>query len=274
MSPGLFLFLLLMTAVGLSAAMSGAWLAWRSTGNSGWVDTVWTFGLAAVGIAGSLLAPDTADAAFWRPLLVSALVAVWAMRLGSHIALRTRRITDDPRYASLQKEWGKDAAWQMFVLLQKQALVSVPLALAIVLAAWNPAPGLRLQDIFGVVVLIVGIGGEALADNQLRRFGRDSANKGKVCEVGFWRWSRHPNYFFEWFGWLAYPLIAIDLAGTYAWGWLAFGGPLCIFWLLRYISGVPPLEEHMIETRGDAYKEYQRRTSVFFPLPPKKGAML
>ena len=102
----------------------------------------------------------------------------------------------------------------MFFLAQKQALVSIPLALSMVLAAWNPWPGLRLQDALGVAVLIVAIAGEGLADAQLRRFRADPANRNRICDVGLWGWSRHPNYFFEWFGWLAYPLLAIDLGGA------------------------------------------------------------
>ena len=121
-------------------------------------------------------------------------------------------ITDDPRYAKLLQEWGAGAAWQMFLLLQKQALVSIPLALSIILAARNPAASVRLQDVIAMLVLIVAITGEGIADAQLRAFRADPANRGRVCDAGLWGWSRHPNYFFEWLGWIAYPLFAIDLA--------------------------------------------------------------
>jgi steroid 5-alpha reductase family enzyme len=83
-----------------------------------------------------------------------------------------------------------------------------------------------------------------------------------------WSWSRHPNYFFEWFGWLAYALFAIDFSGTYHWGWLALSGALCMYWLLNHVSGIPPLEEHMLKKYGDRFRAYRRRTSAFFPLPP------
>jgi steroid 5-alpha reductase family enzyme len=157
----------------------------------------------------------------------------------------------------------------MFWLLQKQAIVSIPLAASIFLAAHNPAAELRLQDWLGVIVLLLAIAGEAVADHQLRRFRSDPGNRRKVCDVGLWRWSRHPNYFFEWAGWISYPLIAIDLAGEYTLGWLAVAGPVCMYWLLRHVSGVPPLEEHMLRSRGDVYRSYQARTNVFFPVPPK-----
>ena len=265
MSATLFLATLLAVSLALSAGMTLAWLAWRLTKNSGWVDTVWTFSVGIVGLAGAALPPTGAAALTERRAMAAVFAGLWALRLGLHIARRTRGITDDPRYARLLKGWGGDAPRQMFILLQKQALVSIPLGLAMVLAAANPETALRLQDWLAVAIMAVAITGEATADAQLRRFAADPANRGKVCEVGLWRWSRHPNYFFEWLGWLAYPLLAI---GAWQSGWAALGAPVCMYWLLAYVSGVPPLEEHMLATRGDAYRAYQRRVSAFFPLPP------
>jgi steroid 5-alpha reductase family enzyme len=253
-------------SVALSLIMSGAWLAWRSTRNSGWVDATWTFGLGAVGCLGALV-PFAAVG--WRQIAVAGLVVLWSLRLGLHIARRTARITDDPRYAKLLQEWGAGAAWQMFLLLQKQALVSIPLALSIILAARNPAASVRLQDVIAMLVLIVAITGEGIADAQLRAFRADPANRGRVCDAGLWGWSRHPNYFFEWLGWTAYPLFAIDLSGAYPWGWIAIAGPLCMYWLLLHISGIPPLEQHMLERRPEAFRAYQLRTNAFFPAPPR-----
>ena len=146
-----------------------------------------------------------------RQWLVAALVAVWSIRLGSHIALRTAAITDDPRYAAFAKEWGVNSPRRMFLFLQNQGFGSIPLVFSIFVAARFPQPGLRIQDYLGVAFLAAGIAGEALADAQLKRFRSDPANEGRVCDIGLWRWSRHPNYFFEWFGWLAYPVIAISL---------------------------------------------------------------
>ena len=108
----------------------------------------------------------------------------------------------------------------MFWFLQSQAAVGIILALSIVLAAQNPNPNLRLQDLIGLVILLAAIVGEAIADRQLRAFKSDLANRNAVCDVGLWRWSRHPNYFFEWLLWLAYPIIGIDFAGHNPAGWL------------------------------------------------------
>ena len=176
----------------------------QRTGNSGWVDTIWTFSLGLVGAASALwpIAGTTPNARHW---LVAALVAIWSMRLGVHIAIRTAGIADDPRYAAFASEWGADSPRRMFVFLQNQAFGSIPLAFSIFIAAHFPAATLRLQDYLAALILLSAIAGEALADAQLRNFRERPDNSGRVCDDGLWRWSRHPNYFFEWLGWLAYP---------------------------------------------------------------------
>jgi steroid 5-alpha reductase family enzyme len=254
-------------AVALSVIMSGAWLIRQQTGNSGWVDTVWTAGLGIVGIGASLLLPPHDFPP--REMIVAVLIALWSARLGMHIAARAATMSDDPRYAKLAQDWGEAAPRRMFVFLQQQAFGSVPLVLSVYLAAKNPAPTMRAQDYIGIAIVLIAVIGEAIADGQLRRFKADHANRGKVMDRGLWALSRHPNYFFQWFGWLAWPVIAIDLSGGYLFGWLALMAPAVMYWILRHASGVPPLEEHMERTRGSAYGDYQRRTSVFFPAPPK-----
>jgi steroid 5-alpha reductase family enzyme len=265
-----FLLLVVVVSAALGAIMAGAWLVWRTTRNSGWIDTTWTFGLGTVGACGALTPALHSSMVTPRQILVAALIAVWAQRLGLHIARRTSGITDDSRYGKMVRDWGADASRQMFFLVEKQALVSIPLALSIILAAWNPLSGLRAQDYLGALVLLAAIAGEGLADTQLRRFRADPANRNRICDEGLWAWSRHPNYFFEWFGWLAYPLLAIDLGGGYPLGFVALIGSLCMYWLLVHVSGIPPLEAHMLERRGDQFRAYQRSTSAFFPAPPRR----
>ena len=257
-------------ALCLSALMAGAWLMQRGTGNSGWVDTIWTFSLGLVG-AGSALWPISGMAPNPRQWLVAALVAIWSLRLGLHIAVRSAGITDDPRYAAFAAEWGVDSPRRMFVFLQNQGFGSIPLVFAIFVAARFPTQALRLQDYLGALILLVGISGEAWADAQLKQFRADPANQGRVCDAGLWRWSRHPNYFFERFGWLAYPVIAIAL--SYPWGWVALLAPVFMYWILVHVTGIPPLEQQMLRSRGARYRDYQLRTSAFFPLPPHKGVV-
>src|SRR5580698_2355271 len=170
-------------AVSLSVLMAGAWAVQQRTGNSGWVDTIWTFSIGLVG-AGSALWPVGGAAPDARQWLVAALVAIWSLRLGAHIAARTAKITDDPRYAAFAKEWGVDSPRKMFIFLQNQGFGSIPLVFAIFVAARFPDDALRVQDIVGALILLIGIAGGALADAQLKRFRMDPANKGRVCDVG------------------------------------------------------------------------------------------
>jgi len=258
---------LLFVAVAMSATMSLATWIERGNGNSGWIDVVWTFGLGATGIVGALL--PFGEGPLARRFLVAALVASWALRLGLHIAGRTTRISDDPRYARMKLGWGTQAPARMARLLQLQALASIPLAAGIVLAAHNPAALGQLQDWIGLILFLAGIVGGGIADRQLRTFAR--SGRGGVCDEGLWAYSRHPNYFFECVLWSAYAVIASGAAHPF--GWLAWLAPAAITLLLVRVSGIPPLEEHMLAKHGDAYRDYQRRTSAFIPLPPK-GARL
>src|SRR4249919_2804458 len=130
----LYLEALVAIAVSLSVLMAGAWVVQQRTGNSCWVDTIWTFSVGLVG-AGSALWPIGGAAPNARQWLVAVLVAIWSLRLGTHIAIRTAGITDDPRYAAFASEWGANAPRRMFIVLQNQALGSIPLAFAIFVAA-------------------------------------------------------------------------------------------------------------------------------------------
>ena len=195
------------------------------------------------------------------------LIGFWALRLGIYIACRVARGPEDTRYVLLRESWGAAFAARLFWFLQLQAVCAIFLGVSILVAARNPAPN-PLLDLWGVAVLIVAILGEAVADRQLAGFKADPKNKGRICERGLWSWSRHPNYFFEWLGWWAYPILAV--APDYPMGWLAAIGPLLMYLILAHGTGVPPLEEHLLRSRGLSYKAYQRRTNAFIPGPPRR----
>ena len=117
-------------------------------------------------------------------------------------------------------------------------------------------------------LIAMAILGAAIADRQLASFIADPANAGRVCDRGLWSWSRHPNYFFEFIGWCAWPVFAFDPAWPA--GWFALAAPAMMYWLLVHVSGIPPLERVMLASRGAAYAAYQARTSAFFPMPPRR----
>lgn len=250
---------------GMAAVMSAAWLVQLGTRNGGWVDAFWTFGTGVACVIAALWPEATASSA--RQLLVAALAAIWSLRLGSYIAHRVASDKhEDKRYAGLRTEWGGDFQRNMYLLCIVQAPAATLLSLSIFAASHGGAPELGLRDLLGAFVLIIGIVGEGIADDQMRRF-RKTAQHGAVMDKGLWGWSRHPNYFFEWLVWLAYPVIVLDPAQP--WTWLSLVGPAMMFLLLRFGTGVPTLEKTMLASRGDKFRDYQKRVSAFFPLPPQ-----
>jgi len=104
-----------------------------------------------------------------------------------------------------------------------------------------------------------------MADQQLARFRADPSNKGQVCDVGLWHYSRHPNYFFEWLHWFSYPLIAFGTPLS----WIAWLGPVVMLIFLYRITGIPYTEKQALKSRGDAYRRYQETTSPFVPWKKK-----
>lgn len=261
------ILLILAVSLGASVAMMLVWAYQRAVNNGGWTDVGWTFVTGGAGVAYALWPLDGAISA--RQWLCAGLIALWSLRLGVHLARRiSASPTEDPRYVRFRRDWAPRFQARMFTFLQVQAAAAAILALVVLPAARNPAPGLGPQDFVGAGLMLAAILGEALADAQLARWKRNPANHGGICEDGLWGWSRHPNYFFEWLVWLGWPIIAI--APGNPWGWCTLLGPAFILLLLIKFSGLPPLEAAMLRSRGDAWRDYQRRVSAFVPLPPRK----
>lgn len=250
----------------LLLAMAGAWVVQRVTRNCGWVDGVWSAATALAGAAAALAVADLQATS--RGYLAAGMVLLWGGRLALHILARTPGAPEDARYAAFRAEWGGAFERRLFVFLMIQAVCAWVLVAALALAAANPAP-LGMLDMLAVLLLAAAVLGEGVADRQMQRFRR--AGRGGVCDQGLWAYSRHPNYFFEFLGWCAYPLLALSGGGHWWPGLLALSAPAMMYWLLRYASGVPPLEKAMLARRGAAYAAYQARVSVFFPLPPGRA---
>jgi steroid 5-alpha reductase family enzyme len=264
------IMLLAAILVAMAAIMGVGWFVQRAANDGGWTDVFWTLGTGAALATGALAPISAAYAPTWRQVMVAALVILWSVRLGVYIAVRVARGPEDARYAGLRKQWGAKFQARMIPLMLMQAPASAILAISVLLAARNPAPGLRPGDVAGLFIMLIAVLGEGIADQQLKQFKADPAHKGQVCDQGLWAWSRHPNYFFEFLGWLAYPAIALDPAHPVS--LLSFTAPAVMFAILRYGTGVPPLEAAMLRSRGDAYRRYQARVSPFVPRPPRPSA--
>lgn len=254
----------LATALIVIAAKTLAWLIQLRTRNAGIVDPIWayTLGGLAVFYAAVGTAPSTVT---WA---LAAMGGVWGLRLGTYLIARNRGKPEDFRYAHYRAKWGAAANSRMFWFFQFQNVFTLILAAS----AFLPVAYREGVPPFACLILAVGLWtvsvlGEGLADAQMKRFQSNPANKGKVCRAGLWRYSRHPNYFFECVHWLAYVALAIGSP----WWWATLIAPLVMAFLLVKLSGVPLLEAGMIKRKPD-YAEYVRTTSALIPWPPKKAS--
>lgn len=243
----------------VAALMVGGWRWQRRRRNAGIVDVLWSGGLALSAVLLAILG----NGAIGPRVCLAVLGGLWGLRLARHLWRRVRGEDEDGRYRQMRAAWG-DGAWRWFAFFQAQAALVALFALPFVAVAGNP----RTQPAWllaGVLVWLLGVGGEALADAQLARFRADPAQRGKTCRRGLWRYSRHPNYFFEWLHWFAY----VALAHGAPRAWLAWLGPLVMFVFLRWLSGIPWTEAQALRSRGEDYRAYQQSTPMLFPWFPK-----
>ena len=244
----------------MAALMAAVWGVQRRTGRADTVDLAWAAGTGGLSVAYAAAGGGNAC----RRAIIAALAAMWACRLGWHLLARIRRLPEDGRYARLRGDGSGSVQPWMFGFFQAQALFCAMFATPALVAAANPSP-LGWPEALAVSLWIVAIGGESAADRQLESFRKDPANQGAVCRRGLWRYSRHPNYFFEWMHWWSY--VCLGWSGPA--GWLTLAGPAAMLFLILKVTGIPPTEAQALSKRGDAYRLYQREVSAFFPWFPK-----
>lgn len=248
--------------VGIASTIGMAllWLVRRHNANI--VDVGWTAGMA---VAAIFLAATSNEGP--RRWLTGALAAVWALRLAVYLFInRVIGKEEDGRYAALRKRWGDRASFGFLFVFLAQAVLIVLFAIPFRIAMGADRPLFDVWDIAAVTIWVASVAGESLADGQLAAFRANPMNRGQVCQVGLWRYSRHPNYFFEWLHWWTYPLLAVGQP----WMLLTLIGPALMGFFLFRVTGIPATEAHAIASRGDAYRRYQQTTSAFFPWFPKK----
>lgn len=245
------------------AALQGAlYLRQRATRDATLVDAGWAFSLALLAVVYATLAPGGLE----HRLLIGILASVESIRVGWLVVGRLGK-GEDTRYAALRERWRARGREQVSfaVFFQAQALVAVVLSIPFLLASFNDHDGLQPLEWLGAALWIVAFGAEWLADRQLAVFKADPGNSGQTLRAGLWRYSRHPNYFFQWLTWVAYALIALPAA----YGWLGLIAPALMLISILFVTGIPPSEEQALRSRGDDYRRYQRETSPFVPLPPR-----
>jgi steroid 5-alpha reductase family enzyme len=259
-----FIQLPLLSFAAVSAVMILVWVWAYRIKNAGVVDIFWAFNFLVIAFVIWLLA----DGFEGRKNLVCLLAAIWSLRLGFYLMIRVGSHLDEEegRYKQLRAEWAPNENFKFFVFFQMQALSNVFLAIPFFIIALNTSPKISVVEYIGAGMWLLSIIGEGLSDWQLKQFKKNPANKGKVCEAGFWNYSRHPNYFFQLMIWISVLLFAIPSP----FGFIAIVCPLVIGLLIFKVTGIPMTEEQSIRSKGELYKEYQRTTSVFIPLPKRK----
>jgi steroid 5-alpha reductase family enzyme len=202
-----------------------------------------------------------------RRALIATMVTLWSLRLAGHLYARISSLhpAEEGRYVQLRQEWAASLHARFFAFFQAQGLLAAFLSVPFLLACLDHGSGLGPFEIAGVAIFVVALAGEATADRQLAVFKADPRSRGRTCRVGLWRYSRHPNYFFEWLVWVSY----FVFAWSSSWAWVTIYCPLLMLFFLFRVTGIPMTEEQALRSRGDDYRDYQRTTSAFVPWFPK-----
>ncbi|SCC71846.1 DUF1295 domain-containing protein [Acinetobacter albensis] len=247
--------------------MAMCWLIVTYNQRAGLVDVAWSFCIAL----------NVMIAAFWldtAPISVRIFIgcasSIWFLRLTWHLLRRYwHESEEDRRYANMRRAMGqfKHLGFLAFFMFQAglAILFSYPMLslLSTTVIQWSEWTHWAL--IAAAIMMLLAFIGESTADQQLYRFKQKPEHHGKTMDQGLWKYSRHPNYFFEWLHWFAYPILGLA-AGQY----LLWIYPLLMWAFLYYITGIPFSEQQALRHRGQNYRDYQQRTSMFIPWQPKE----
>ena len=222
--------------------MLALWLIQVRTRNASAVDVGWTYGVGLLAVLYAALG----DGAAVHRILIAVLAGAWSLRLGTYLLLnRVLGKEEDGRYRALRAKWGSAANRRFLVFFEAQAALVVVFSLPFLFVVFNGHERLEPLEWVGVAVWTVGLAGESLADRQLASWRADPGNRGRTCRAGLWRYSRHPNYFFEFTIWIAFALIATAAL----WGWIAWVAPALLLFLLFRVTGIPAGEAQALRSR-------------------------
>jgi steroid 5-alpha reductase family enzyme len=251
------LFPLTITLVVCSLVMAMLWWVQLRSGNAGIVDVAWA---CLTGVCGVANAAGTSGAA-WARFAAALMIGGWSLRLTCHLFWRVVGRPEEGRYVRLRNQWGAAAECRFFWFFQVQASAAWLFAMPVwAIGQSRQAPAVWLFLLAGAL-WVIGVGGSALADWQLSQFKKNRGSSGRTCRRGLWRYSRHPNYFFEWLHWCSY----VPLAAASPWWWIPIAVQGLLLYMVLFVTGIPPTEAQALATRGEDYRQYQRETSAFVP---------
>ena len=246
-----------------------------------YVDIGWPWGVALIGIIAYCLSNNIT--------LTQSLIMIAYVLIGSRMGLGALRMwslgllnKEFPRYEYQKIRWKKSGksneqlAMQIEALSQGLANASF-LAIPIFLISVSPFTQLSTLEIIGFTIFILSIVFETVADYQKLKFLKEMKRQNKqnmVCDIGLWKYTRHPNYFAEWMVWNGLIIASIPsyislFDSEVFWLWILIGIALLytsriMYITLVYLTGAVPSEHYSVQKRP-AYKAYQQSTNIFFP---------
>jgi steroid 5-alpha reductase family enzyme len=259
--------LLVNNALLLVGVMFVLWIVAVRIRDVTFIDSFWAMGMMMLA-ASTYLQTDGSEP---RKFVLLMLTSIWASRLGAHLLVRWMSEGLDSRYKKIlntameRRGWSYAKASLLLVFVTQAPLLFIVCLPAQLGQIASEPVALGWLAYTGIVVAVIGIGFETIGDLQLRSFRSDPRNAGKVLDTGLWRYTRHPNYFGDACTWWGIWLVAAETSI----GFWTLPGPVLLTWTLMRWSGVPLLEYGM-KKRRPGYEDYIKRTSGFFPLPPKK----
>jgi len=247
----------------VAAMMFALWLIHLLIRNAAIVDAGWAAALGILALYYAVAGPGYPA----RKWAIASMAGFWGLRLAAYLLLS--RVVGQPeegRYVQLRKEWKNHLALRFLFFFEFQALLVAVLSLPFLLTCLNTRAPLGRVEKFAAGLWLVSMIGEVIADLQLNTFKKNPENHGKTYRAGLWKYSRHPNYFFEWLIWVSYAVFAL----ASPWGWIGLISPALILYFLLGITGIAATEAQALRSRGNEYRAYQRTTSTFVPWFPKK----
>lgn len=234
------------------------WLFYLRSKNPGVVDVSWGLGILLCGQW--YLFNNYASS---KVVVAAILLFIWGVRLSGFLwYTRVRPKHVEKRYLDIAKSWKVKQELGFFANFMLQAFLLYFIALPFLFL--SPSSTLSLIDNLAILMVIVGIIGEATADFQLYNFKKHI--QGAVCDVGLWHYSRHPNYFFEIVTWFGFALFVMPEPN----GYIGLIAPLSLIVIMRFITG-PITERVSLQSKGESFRKYQETTSMIIPWFKKKG---
>lgn len=241
--------------------MIGWYVVYVFSKNSSYIDVGWVLSIPLLLLLYFFLSPNINSIV----ITYLCLISFWSIRQSFSLLKRIWNLGKDPRYITLEKQWKAGIKWKYFILFIFEGFVTWLITIPFVFI--NSPTKINIYSVILLLCIFISIFGELIADFQKSTFINNSKNKQKVCNTGLWKFSRHPNYFFQFLIWV----FTAGLSFSTPYSVISIISPLIMYIILTKISGIPPAERQSLKSRKEAYKIYQKNTPPFFPWKMKSS---